>query len=305
VTYVNGKGVFGPNNPNAATTATRVVFPTTMGNPTPNFGAGAPVTPTTTFGGRYDFSRAGSIFIDPGPNRFGGTMRFLYDDNSLFYQYIFYFSPLIFKAYGTFNCLYKGMECSVLAPSTAGPSPLATKLGQITSTGGVDRFLLKNTASMLKATTGGTAMKYVFSRANYNHLLAPWTTGKVSIYNPNSTYLIKPALTGYDKAFAAKNVTVTRSYTTAIYNQGGMTIGYDYGTTKQYLKGVTRVVSLVRPRLIHTYLRPRIASDPIVNNFSAARLWKMRVFFLPEPGQLLMLGSAIAGLGGLYLLRRR
>ena len=47
------------------------------------------------------------------------------------------------------------------------------------------------------------------------------------------------------------------------------------------------------------------SSDPIVNNFSAARLWKMNVYFLPEPHALLMLGTAIAGLGGMYLLRRR
>jgi len=305
VTYVNGKGVFGPNNPNGATATTRVVFPTTMGNPTPNLGAGNPVTPTTTFSGRYDFSRAGSIFIDPGPNRFGGTMRFLYADTSVFYQYIFYFDPLIFKAYGTFNCLYKGAECSVLAPSTAGPVPLATKLGQITSTGMVSRFLLTMGTAMNKATTGGSGMNFVVSKAYYNHLLAPWTTGKVSIYNPNSTYMIKPKLTGYDKAFAPKNVTVTHTSTTAQYNPGGMTVGYSYMTTKEYLKGVTRVVSLVRPRLIHTYLHPRIPSDPIVNNFSAARLWKMNVYFLPEPSALLMLSTGILGLGGLYLLRSR
>jgi hypothetical protein len=31
----------------------------------------------------------------------------------------------------------------------------------------------------------------------------------------------------------------------------------------------------------------------------------MNVFFLPEPGALLMLGAAVAGLAGLSLLRRR
>jgi hypothetical protein len=276
-----------------------------MGNPTPNLGNGNPVTPTTTFSGRYDFQRAGSIFIDPGPNRFGGTMRLLYAPTSLFYQYIFAFSPLIFKAYGSFTCEFMGSPCSVLQDSTPGPSPLETTPGQLTSTGMVSRFLLKNTTSMLKATTGGTMMDFIVSKAYYLHLLAPWTTGKVSVYNPLSTYVIKPAITGYDKALSNATVTVTRSSTNAQYNPGGMTVGYTYMTTKQVLKGVTRAVSLVRPRLIHTYLRPRIPSDPIVSNFSAARLWKMNVYFLPEPGALLMLGSAVAGLAGLYYLRRR
>jgi hypothetical protein len=31
----------------------------------------------------------------------------------------------------------------------------------------------------------------------------------------------------------------------------------------------------------------------------------MKIYFMPEPDQLLLLGSGIAGLAGLYLLRRR
>jgi len=294
VTYVNGQAHFRPNNPYGATTTTRVVFPTTGGNPTPNYGAGAPVTPTTTFGGRYDFDRAGSIFVEPGPNRFGGTMRFLYAPTSLFYQYIFYFDPLFFKAYGSFRCQRAGITCT---------DNFETNVGEATSSGMVTRFLLTTGTAMNKATTGGTAMDYVVSKNYYLHLLAPWTTGKVSVYNPLSTYFIKPALTGYDKQLGGADLTVTRTYTTASY-MGGK-VNYSYMTTKQYLANVTRVVSLVRPRLTHTYQRPRIQSDPIFSNFSAARTWTMKVFFLPEPGALLMLGAGIAGLAGLSLLRRR
>jgi hypothetical protein len=144
----------------------------------------------------------------------------------------------------------------------------------------------------------------VVSKAWYLHLLAPWTTGKVADYNIDSMYKIGPTITGYDKVYAGgMNLTVTRTSTTATY-MGGM-VTYSYMTTKQALKGVTRVVSLVRPRLTHTYLRPRIVTDPIQRNFAAARMWTMKVFFLPEPSELLLLGSGIAGLAGLYLLRRR
>jgi hypothetical protein len=293
VTYVNGEGRFRPNNPYGATTTTRVVFPTTMGNPTPNLGAGNPVTPTTTFGGRYDFSRAGSIFVEPGPNRFGGTMRFLYAPTSLFYQYIFVNSPLFFKAYGSFKCERMGITCT---------EGFETNVGETTSSGMVTRFLL-TPAMNAKATTMGTAMDYVVSKNYYLHLLAPWTTGKATVYNPLSTYLISPGLQGFDKAYAGVAQTITRTYTTASY-MGGK-VNYSYMTTKQYLDNVTRVVSLVRPRITQTYQRPRIPSDPIFTNFQAARNWTMNVFFLPEPGALLMLGAAVAGLAGLSLLRRR
>ncbi|TFG92455.1 MAG: PEP-CTERM sorting domain-containing protein [Myxococcales bacterium] len=235
-------------------------------------------------------------------------MKFLYAPTSLFYQYIFYFDPLFFKAYGSFRCQKAGITCT---------DNFETDLGSITSSGMVTRFLLNTTTTMTtmgatnkfhpsKVTTGGTAMDFVVSKNYYLHLLAPWTTGKASVYNPLSTYFIKPALTGYDKNLAGADLTVTRTSTTAKYKAGTMgKVYYSYMQTKQYLKDVSRVVSLVRPRLTHTYQRPRILSDPIISNFSAARNWTMKVFFLPEPGALLMLGAGIAGLAGLSFLRRR
>ena len=71
-------------------------------------------------------------------------------------------------------------------------------------------------------------------------------------------------------------------------------------TYKQYLKGVTRVVSMVRPRLIHDYNVPLDRdSDPITNIWQAARLHTMKVFFLPEPTGALMLAAGIAVLAEL------
>jgi hypothetical protein len=91
--YWNAKGSFRPQNPNAPLSTTTLRFRTTMSNPNPTTNSPHtamydPVTPTTTWGGRYDASRGGSIMIWPGNNRFGGTMRFFEGPNARFYQLI-------------------------------------------------------------------------------------------------------------------------------------------------------------------------------------------------------------------------
>ncbi len=118
VDYYNGPGKFGANH--GATGPTRIVFPTTMGNPYPtytptyqkwingNYGYGDPVTPTTTFDGRYDMSRGGSITVTPGPRRFGGTFRLFHGPNARWEQYVYYFSPILYEASGHYLCLDEG-----------------------------------------------------------------------------------------------------------------------------------------------------------------------------------------------------
>ena len=109
--YWNAKGSFRANNPNAPNTTTTVRMRTTadgydaslMGWPTvmrtwssrkftvatpPPTAMGDPLTPTTTWGGRYDHSRGGSIMIWPGKNRFGGTMRFFEGPNHRYHAYL-------------------------------------------------------------------------------------------------------------------------------------------------------------------------------------------------------------------------
>jgi hypothetical protein len=77
-------------------------------------------------------------------------------------------------------------------------------------------------------------------------------------------------------------------------------------TTKQYLKGVTRVVSTVHPRLIRTYrLQPDPSLEPISNVWSAVRMWRLKVFFLPEPAGMLLLGAGLGCFAVLHRLRRR
>ena len=76
-------------------------------------------------------------------------------------------------------------------------------------------------------------------------------------------------------------------------------------TTKQYLYGVGRVVSMVRPRLIHTYTVPIDQVGRIANTWNVARMWRLKVFFVPEPTGMLMLGVGVAGLLGLSRMRMR
>jgi hypothetical protein len=50
-----------------------------------------------------------------------------------------------------------------------------------------------------------------------------------------------------------------------------------------------------------------VSSDPrpISNIWSTAWIWRLKIFFLPEPGGMLMLGAGIAALLGLFRMRRR
>ena len=288
--YFNGQGRFaaGPSagapGPSATTT---LVFPTTMGNNLPfgglpNYGSGAPATPTTAFSGRYDFQRGGSIRVTPGPNRFNGTMRLIYGPNASFYQYITANTPFISRAYGSFK---------------APPTLDETDPGETTSSGAVKRYrmtsLLQNKACITSPSgTPNTrppcgAGNYISAQAHYLHLLAPWTTGMVQGYQPLGTYLTAQTFTGYEQLSPA----MTPMNKIYVNN----TVGSGYAN---------RIVSLVRPRLVHTYLRDGVTGD-IITNFQAMRTWRMDVLFLPEPGAIAMLATGIAGLAGLAALARR
>ena len=324
--YYNGPGNFQPSN--GAVGPTRVVFPTTMGNPTPNYGTGDPSTSTTTFGGRYDFSRAGSINVTPGPRRFGGTFQMFYRPEAFWYQYISVNYPAMYKAYGSFLCQNP--------PRVTCYAGSVSEIGDITSSGMVTRFLLnvkgtgtgaRNRDNTAKATTpttlgpgtfptvggqgtptyGGPA-SYIVAKNYYLHLIHPWTTGFASAYNPleTSPTPITPQLQGYDISLGGKDITVTRtSVYRTVTTPTGTAVTYVTTTYKQYLKGVGRVVSMVRPRLKHVYQKPLdLTGDPITSNFQAARLYSMKVFFLPEPAGMLLLGVGIAALLGLSRMRR-
>jgi hypothetical protein len=325
VDYYNGPAKFGPNH--GPTTPVRVVFPTTGNNPYPNYGLGQPVTPTTTFNGQFDFERVGSINVTPGPNRFGGTYRYFYGPTAGFYQFVYYFSPAIYKAYGNYTCLDEGkFGCT--------KDTFVSTAGDITAIYTITNFLLnvKGTgtgdrlqSSTAKATTvagnggyptvngqgtplyGGQA-SYITRLQQYLNLIHPWTTGFASVKNPvGSPNIITPQYQGYDIDLQGQpKLTVTRVDPDQVWNKTLSTLSTTTETFKSYMYNVGRVVSLVRPRLIHTYAVPLQGStDPITMTWPVARMWRLKVYFLPEPAGMLLLGSGIVGLLGLSRMRRR
>jgi hypothetical protein len=324
--YYNGPGKFGPNH--GATSPTRIVFPTTMGNPYPTYtstyqkwingndGDGDPITPTTTFSGRYDLSRGGSITVTPGPRRFGGTLRLFHGLNARWEQYIYYYTPTLYEASGDYDCLDEGkFGCT--------PNTFVSDIGDTTASAQATWYLLTASGSF-RATTPATPYgkaptphgnaSYLTGMRQYLNLIHPWTTGFAKVHNAKgSPRVITPRAQGYDISLGGADITVTRKILTqnycSTYSSSSSTYSsssYYTCTTRQYLKGVTRVVSMVRPRLIHTYKVPLDPSvDPITNIWQAARLWRLKVFFLPEPTGMLMLGVGIATLLGLSHMRKR
>jgi hypothetical protein len=308
--YYAGPGVFEPNH--GATGPTRIVFPTTMGNPYPTYtstyrkwingndGLGSPVTSTTTFDGRYDLSRGGSITVTPGPRRFGGTFRIFYRPTASWYQYIYYFSPALYKAYGQFSCLDEGvLGCT--------PGTFESNIGDTTAWYRNTRYLLnvKGTgtgdgllSATAKATTPTTPngkaptpngnASFITGMRQYLNLIHPWTTGFAKVHNAkgsarrkNNPGAITPQAQGYDISLGGADIMVTRTGWNQQWNKTLSTLTTTPYTWKQYMYGVGRVVSMVRPRLIHNYNVPLDPdSDPITNIWQAARLWRLKVFFV-------------------------
>jgi hypothetical protein len=284
----------------------------------PNYGLGPPVTPTNTFGGRYDFERAGSINVTPGPRQFGGTYRIFYTPTSTWYQYVYYFTPNIYKGYFNYFCIDNGVACT--------PDTFVSNIGDFTVLYAGTRFLLNvtgtgtgfgNNANTAKATTplkaGGTRItpsgnaSFVVGYNQYINLIHPWTTGFASVHNPvGSPNIITPQAGGYDIVLDGVDITVPHVDVNQNFNvQLGM-LTTTTTTFVQEMFGVGRIVSMVRPRLIQTYAVPIDPFiDPISEVWSVARLAALKVFFLPEPSGMLMLGAGIAGLLGLSRIRRR
>jgi hypothetical protein len=302
----NGPGKFQPNFGSTASNL-RLVFPTTGGNPTPNYGRGSPLTPTTTFDGRYDMSRGGSIHVTPGPNRFGGTFRLFFAPEAGWKQYIDYFSPALYKGYGYYVCFDDGMfDCT---PGTFESEPGTTAIYE-----GIRWLLTEN--GKAKATTpttpNGTVptpygnASYLKRSHHYLNLIHPWTTGFARAKIWSGYWFLIPQAQGYDTSLGGADITVPHYDRNVNFNKTLSTITTTTQTYKQYLKGVTRVVSMVRPRLTWTFGVP-VSSDPrpISNIWSTAWIWRLKIFFLPEPGGMLLLGAGIAVLLGLSRLRRR
>jgi len=305
----NGPGKFEPNF--GPTGPIRLVFPTTGGNPVPNYGLGNPATPTTTFSGRYDASRGGSVWVTPGKNRFGGTFKLFFLDTAHWDQYIYYFTPVLYQGYGFYFCFDDGMfDCT---PDTFVSEPGTTASYQGT-------WWLLTELGKAKATTpkkpGGTTptpygnASYLKREQHYLNLIHPWTTGYAKAVNAagnQGTGVITPHGQGYDTNLGGATISVKKRNYNQNFNKTLSTLTTTTSTPyTQVLKGVTRVVSMVRPRLtwdLAVPLNPNV--DPIQNIWNPVRLWELKVYFLPEPGGMLMLGVGVASLLGLFHLRRR
>jgi hypothetical protein len=326
LSYYNGPVRMRSQNVHTNQDPSRIVFPTTNGNPYPNYAKGQPVTPTTTFNGLYDFERVGEINVTPGPRQFGGTYRYFHGpNNSTFFQNVFKFDPLIYDAFGAYTCFNNGQfGCT--------KDNFVSDIGDTTIIYTFTRFLLnvkgtgtgdRQQTSTAKATTAtgeggyptvngqgtpnGLPASYVTAVQRYLDLIHPWTTGFASVSQPaGSPNVITPYATGYDKDLqGAPKVTVTVTNFESVWNKTISALDVETSTRKSYLYNVGRVVSLVRPRLIHTYTTPVDHSKPIWMSWGVARIWALKVWFLPEPSGMLLLGTGIAALLGLARIRRR
>jgi len=331
--YWNGKGMFRPNNPNAPTTTTTVRVRTTMdgydstlmgwplvtrnvlsamgkvlrtvvvATPAPTAGGnritpteggctgpiaatippvGASCPGTTQFGGSYRDDRGGSIMIWPGANRFGGTMRWFTGPNARYYQVVTQRSgPWIATTFPP----------APLSQQT--PSSVETQIGEVAAmpSSRAYRYLLTDPSHRRRQVMGVTTMgaacttndigsenpdcHYIQAGTRqYLHTRAPYTTGRVQGWEPNGN-------------------------TNTIHT----TTGYDNRTSM----GLNGVISLVHPRLIHSYLRDRTIDPTKATQlvWSSSRMRKIDFRFVPEPLGRCMLAWGLAALAGLRLMRRR
>jgi hypothetical protein len=121
-----------------------------------------------------------------------------------------------------------------------------------------------------RVTTGGPSYRDYKQIVQRISTLAPWTTGVA-----------------------------------AITADGGVTMGSARGYDNRTPNGLNGVISLVRPRLVHSYVVPHDPNLPIVKARSFAQIWQMDIHFLPEPGGAVLLGAGLLTLVGLYRFRRR
>jgi hypothetical protein len=165
--YWNYRGFFYPDNPNAATTTTTV------------YGA----TYTTRNGGYYDEDRAGTIKITPGPNRFGGTMRYFYGPNHRSFNSITNSSP----------CCSTGTGMMYRTPygGNVKTEYMQQKIGS-TYPGWVGN---RRHTSL---TTGPPSYGPFTRRVRYFYTTAPWTTGTLHVRMPIGSIFTDVAVAGYD-----------------------------------------------------------------------------------------------------------
>jgi hypothetical protein len=288
--YVNGVAPFRASNSDGALTTTTIVFPTVNLRSTGMYttwpggqwypdGQGAPLTPTTAYGGNYDFDRGGYVIVTPGGNAFSGTMRFVYGPNALFYQVITINTPDTSIAWGSYKNL---------------PSTVQSTIGQRESSGLVTRYRV-TTTTVSTTTTGHGPPSVTPTMYNTHYEFKMLLTSKGDpVYTAVARYLDTHGnwMTGMLQGYQPIGTFQTRMTHT----------GYDNRTPD----GLDGNLSLVRPRLRHTYLLN--SKGELDTNYNSIRVWEMLIKFngeAPEPGAMWLLGVGIVTLAGLIHLRRR
>lgn len=248
--YYNYKGFFQPNNPNAALAPTTIKRTATSTSFT-----------TTLFSNRYALGRVGSIKITPGPKRFGGTMRYFGGLNAEWYHLNSLISPCCERGYGhNFRTASGSLGFTENSPQVIGGTHPAIQLTRTHTT--------LTTGSGTPNNPGPLITRMV----QYIRTTAPWTTGRVSVFQSGNPYTTTIVKTGSDNRTPA---------------------------------GAMGTLSLVVPWLTHHYATDYNPSDPATSPVHWAGIQTMRVNFLPEPGGLLLLGAGVLGLVGVYRFRRR
>jgi hypothetical protein len=249
--------------------------------------------------------------------------------NAGWHQYIYYFTPTLYEAYGHYVCLDEGkFGCT--------PSTFASDIGDTTAEYQATWFLL-TASGKTRATTPTTPYgkaptpygnaSFITGMRQYLNLIHPWTTGFAKVHNAKASptgwieakgslprwiwrrgrinpATITPQAQGYDISLGGVTLSVKKYDWNQHFNPTLSTLTTTTTTPyTQILTGVTRVVSMVRPRLIHTYKVPIDPAEPIENIRQTARLWRLKVFFLPEPSRWLLLAAGLGLLVVLYRLR--
>jgi len=112
---------------------------------------------------------------------------------------------------------------------------------------------------------------YYVVNAQYISTIVPFTTGMITGYQPVGRTVTVHTVTGYDNRTPA---------------------------------GLNGVISLVRPRLIHTYLLPVDPNEAIAKKPSSLSTWQIDFHFMPEPGGAVMMAAGVVALALLYRRRR-
>jgi hypothetical protein len=226
----------------------------------------SPSFTSTQFDNRYAFNRFGSIKMTPGTNRFGGTMRYFWGLNARWY----------FLGTG-------GQTCCEIAYGhnyRTGENEFGQPTGALDSTeyspqivGGTHaRWEVTRIHTNLTTMTPSDPGEYITRMSQYVNTTAPWTTGMIEVFQSGGFYISSAAQTGSD------NRTENREL-------GKM--------------------SLVVPWLAHQYLTSFNPTDPLSSPWHNGGISQVQVNFMPEPVGILLMGSGILGLLGVYRLRRR